>query len=380
MTEQALINPEILSWARKRIGLTADAFAKKMNIKNPKKIEAWENGDSLPTFKQAQTIAKITNIPFGYLFLERTPEDDVSIPDLRTVNNERRRELSVDAKELIQQIVVRQEWYKDYLLKLEVEKLPFVGKFSINSTIYEIVIDIRETIKVEIPTKGNWEDYYRDLIKGAENSRILVMRSGIVGANTKRKLNVSELRGFAISDEIAPVVFINSADAPSARLFTFIHELAHIWIGSSGISNVEDLHIEEERFCNMVAGEFLLPKQCLLDDWSDDSSLLENLVYFSTKFYVSKLVVAKRAFDNRLISKEKYRDYYQQVLREYTEKDNDDNSRGNYYFSSGARNSRLFSSAVIAEALSGRMLLRDAGKLLSVQPSNIRKYASTLDL
>ncbi len=380
MTEQALINPEILSWARKRIGLTADAFAKKMNIKNPKKIEAWENGDSLPTFKQAQTIAKITNIPFGYLFLERTPEDDVSIPDLRTVNNERRRELSVDAKELIQQIVVRQEWYKDYLLKLEVEKLPFVGKFSINSTIYEIVNDIRETIKVEIPTKGNWEDYYRDLIKGAENSRILVMRSGIVGANTKRKLNVSELRGFAISDEIAPVVFINSADAPSARLFTFIHELAHIWIGSSGISNVEDLHIEEERFCNMVAGEFLLPKQCLLDDWSDDSSLLENLVYFSTKFYVSKLVVAKRAFDNRLISKEKYRDYYQQVLREYTEKDNDDNSRGNYYFSSGARNSRLFSSAVIAEALSGRMLLRDAGKLLSVQPSNIRKYASTLDL
>lgn len=380
MTEQALINPEILSWARKRIGLTADAFAKKMNIKNPKKIEAWENGDSLPTFKQAQTIAKITNIPFGYLFLERTPEDDVSIPDLRTVNNERRRELSVDAKELIQQIVVRQEWYKDYLLKLEVEKLPFVGKFSINSTIYEIVNDIRETIKVEIPTKGNWEDYYRDLIKGAENSRILVMRSGIVGANTKRKLNVSELRGFAISDEIAPVVFINSADAPSARLFTFIHELAHIWIGSSGISNVEDLHIEEERFCNMVAGEFLLPKQCLLDDWSDDSSLLENLIYFSTKFYVSKLVVAKRAFDNRLISKEKYRDYYQQVLREYTEKDNDDNSRGNYYFSSGARNSRLFSSAVIAEALSGRMLLRDAGKLLSVQPSNIRKYASTLDL
>ncbi len=380
MTEQALINPEILSWARKRIGLTADAFAKKMNIKNPKKIEAWENGDSLPTFKQAQTIAKITNIPFGYLFLERTPEDDVSIPDLRTVNNERRRELSVDAKELIQQIVVRQEWYKDYLLKLEVEKLPFVGKFSINSTIYEIVNDIRETIKVEIPTKGNWEDYYRDLIKGAENSRILVMRSGIVGANTKRKLNVSELRGFAISDEIAPVVFINSADAPSARLFTFIHELAHIWIGSSGISNVEDLHIEEERFCNMVAGEFLLPKQCLLDDWSDDSSLLENLVYFSTKFYVSKLVVAKRAFDNRLISKEKYRDYYQQVLREYTEKDNDDNSRGNYYFSSGARNSRLFSSAVIAEALSGRMLLRDAGILLSVQPSNIRKYASTLDL
>lgn len=379
MTQQALINPKILVWARKRIGLTEESFAKKMNIKNSKKIEEWEIGQSRPTFKQAQTIARITNIPFGYLFLEKPPEEMLPIPDLRTVNNDRRRELSVDAKELIGQVIARQEWYKDYLLKLEVEKLPFVGKFSLDSSIIEIVEDIRNTIKVELPTKGSWEDYYRDLIKGAENSRILVMRSGIVGTNTKRKIKVSELRGFALSDEIAPLVFINSADAPSARLFTFIHELAHIWIGESGISNIEDIHLEEERFCNNVAGEFLLPKSRFIQEWRAQLDLLENLVNISSKFHVSKLVVAKRALDNQFISRAQFDAYYKKVMKEYAHK-NDDDSGGHYYFNSRARNSRLLSSAVIAEALSGRMLLRDAGKLLSVQPSNIKKYASALDL
>lgn len=62
------------------------------------------------------------------------------------------------------------------------------------------------------------------------------MRSGIALGNTHRKLEVSEFRGFVISDAYAPVVFINSSDAPTARLFTLLHELAHIWIGSSGVS------------------------------------------------------------------------------------------------------------------------------------------------
>ena len=250
MTQQALINPKILVWARKRIGLTEESFAKKMNIKNSKKIEEWEIGQSRPTFKQAQTIARITNIPFGYLFLEKPPEEMLPIPDLRTVNNDRRRELSVDAKELIGQVIARQEWYKDYLLKLEVEKLPFVGKFSLDSSIIEIVEDIRNTIKVELPTKGSWEDYYRDLIKGAENSRILVMRSGIVGTNTKRKIKVSELRGFALSDEIAPLVFINSADAPSARLFTFIHEYHVVVLDGEVVE-----HVGTHKVCASVSGE-----------------------------------------------------------------------------------------------------------------------------
>ena len=51
------------------------------------------------------------------------------------------------------------------------------------------------------------------------------MRSGIAAGNTRRSLSIKEFRGFAISDPIAPVVFINGKDWASAQIFTIAHEL-----------------------------------------------------------------------------------------------------------------------------------------------------------
>lgn len=377
MAEQALINPRIISWARKRAGLSEDSLAKKLNIKDTKKILEWEAGETKPTFKQAQKIASATNIPFGYLFLIDPPQESLPIPDLRTVGDKHHEELSLEVKDIIKQVIMKQEWYKDYLIKLEAPRLTFIGKFSIKDSVYEVAQDIRATINVEIPTKGNWEDYYRNLIKGAENARILVMRSGIVGNNTRRKLQVSEFRGFAISDDIAPVIFINSSDAPTARLFTFIHELAHLWIGKSGISDLSPSYLEEEKFCNSVAGEFLVPKKYFFKLWNPEERLISNLTSISSALHVSKLVVAKRALDCNVIDSSTYWTYYQKELNDFR---SIKGGQGDFNTNAGAKNSKLFSSAVVAEALSGRMLLRDAGNLLGVQPSNIRTYARKLAL
>lgn len=377
MAEQALINPRIISWARERAGLSEDNLAKKLSIKDTKKILEWEAGETKPTFKQAQKIASATNIPFGYLFLIDPPQESLPIPDLRTVSDKHHEELSIEAKDIIKQVIAKQEWYKDYLIKLEAPRLTFIGKFNTKDSINEVAQDIRNTINVEIPTKGSWKDYYRNLIKGAENARILVMRSGIVGNNTRRKLQVSEFRGFAISDDIAPVIFINSSDAPTARLFTFIHELAHLWIGKSGISDLSPSHLEEEKFCNSVAGEFLVPKKYFFKLWKPEERLISNLTNISSALHVSKLVVAKRALDCNVIDSSTYWAYYQKELNDFR---NIKGGQGDFNTNAGAKNSKLFSSAVVAEALSGRMLLRDAGNLLGVQPSNIRTYARKLAL
>lgn len=377
MAEQALINPRIMSWARQRAGLSEETLAKKINIKDVQKVWEWETGETKPTFKQAQKIANVTNIPFGYLFLADPPQESLPIPDLRTVGDKHVEGLSSELKDIIKQVIRKQEWYRDYLLKLEAPRLNFIGKFSTKNSVYEVAQDIRTTINVEMPNKGNWEDYYRDLIKGAENSRILVMRSGIVGNNTRRKLQVSEFRGFAISDDIAPVVFINSSDAPTARLFTFIHELAHLWIGKSGISDLNPSHLEEEKFCNSVAGEFLVPKEYFLNRWKPQENLISNLTNISSELHVSKLVVAKRALDCNFIDSNTYWAYYNKELADFR---NIKNSQGDFNTNAGVKNSKLFSSAVVAETLSGRMLLRDAGNLLGVQPSNIRNYARKLAL
>lgn len=374
MTTQALINPELLSWARHRSGLSEDVLAKKLQIKL-ERLNEWELGKAKPTFKQAQKIAKLTHTPFGFLFLPKPPVESLPIPDFRTVAGRDVHQPSPELRDILSQVLKKQEWYRDYLIDNELPANPYVGSISVETPVSQAVLSIRTALRVDTPTAGSWEEYQRALIDAVENAGILVMRSGIVGNNTHRKLHVAEFRGFAITDDYAPLVFINSSDAPSARLFTLIHELAHIWLGSSGISNLEPSNAAQEAYCNQVAGEFLVPKSRLMEMWSPEDSLRVNCTTIAAQCHVSKLVVAKRAADLNLISRHDYAVFYQDELRAYQNQDSDG---GNFYRNTTAKNSAKMSKAVISEALSGRLLLRDAGRLLGISPSSLKAYASQL--
>lgn len=373
----ALINPAMLRWARDRVGLDVNEAAMVAGVK-PEQFQGWEEGCSQPTFRQAQQVANALHTPFGYLFLSEAPADEPPLPDLRTVSGAPAGRPSVNLIQTVQHAMQRQAWYVEYLQVQDAQPLPFIGRFSINSNVALIAQDIRDVLGVDVEQgQRNWETYYRELIEAAERAGVLVMRSGIVGNNTHRKLDVGEFRGFAISHPLAPVVFVNSADAPSARLFTLLHELAHIWLGSSGISNAAPGNTRrEEIVCNAVAGEFLAPSRLFSQLWADGSrDLTVRVVEIASCFHVSRFVVIRRALDMGLVDQATYSAFYRTELDAFRAKEG---GGGSFYRNAGAKNSPRFARAVIAEAFSGRLLLREAGRLLGVQPSKIRDFAGQL--
>jgi Zn-dependent peptidase ImmA (M78 family) len=285
----------------------------------------------------------------------------------------------VDLLDTIRLSLQRQAWYLDYLHDQDTDPLPFVARFATDAPVREVAADMRAVLGIDIETgQRNWEIYFRQLIDAAEAAGILVMRSGIVGNNTHRPLDVAEFRGFAISNPLAPLVFINTADAPAARLFTLMHELAHLWVGSSGISNASPGNTRrEEVFCNAVASEFLVPQNVFIPLWTaSTASLPERLAELALRFHVSRLVIMRRALDLGLVDHATYLQHYQAELAAFRDKPG---SGGNFYRNASVKNSKRFAHAVLAEALSGRLLLRDAGRLLGVQPGKLRLLAGELE-
>ena len=101
-------------------------------------------------------------------------------------------------------------------------------------------------------------------------------------------------RGFAMVDDLAPLVFINGADTKAAQMFTLAHELAHIWLGKSALSDSEARHApahEVERWCNLVAEEALAPIAVFRQEHDAAAELRNELDRLARHFKASALVV-----------------------------------------------------------------------------------------
>ncbi|MGJ7514580.1 ImmA/IrrE family metallo-endopeptidase [Pseudomonas baetica] len=371
---EALINPHVLRWARERASLSTSTLAKSLGTREDN-VLAWEQGKKRPSFNQAMNYARQTYIPFGYLYLSQPPEESLPLPDLRTVNGKRDNGYSLALLDTIRWAQERQEWYRDYLISQGIAENGVMGKFSLSDSPNLIVADIRSTLNLPPkPDRGDFDAYFKTLISKIETVGVLVMRSSVVNNNTSRPLLIEEFRGFALCDELAPVIFINTADCPEARLFTLAHELAHIWIGRSGVSDGEPAnHRAEEVLCNAVAAELLTPEREFLSTWDANIEWEDNVFPLTTLFHVSGWVIARRALTFNLITVSEYGAYISQKVAEH--KARSKNGTPPYNRLQTARVSKTFATAVATEALSGRMLYRDAARLIGVKPHKLAEYS-----
>lgn len=376
MTE-ALVTPQLLQWARERRRLPLGVAAEKLNIK-PDKLERWEKGNGRPTFRQAKRLANKFYIPFGYLFLSSPPEERLPLTDFRTVAGAKEYPPSPDFLDVLNDVLRKQQWYREYQESLGAKELQFIGRFPAEDNHQLIATDIRNTLGINENMREeshNWEQFLKEFINRAESNGILVLRSGIVGNNTHRALNVEEFRGFEISDNLAPVIFINGKDAKAAQIFTLAHELAHLWIGKSGISNPNYFnklsHQQNpiERVCNKVAAETLLPKEEFLSYWEDRNELKDNLELLAKKYRVSEFVVLRRAYDNNKLNETDYYEFYQRLIAEH--KRSKGTGGGDFYRSLLARNSSTLTTTLLVAAAEGRISQKDAARLLNVKAKSL---------
>jgi Zn-dependent peptidase ImmA (M78 family) len=385
---KALINNELLAWALARSGLEPEALAKKLNVK-PAAVDAWLDGGDKPTFVQAQKAAATLGVPFGYLYLRQPPEDHLPIPDFRTVRGERSK-LDVNTRSLLSDVLYKRDWFRDHREQNGFDPLPFVGSFSLQDDPVILAKNIRDQLhgpdgRIQ---SNNYEDYLRLLMGTAEDVGIWVMRTGIVGNNTHRPLDVSDFRGLAIADKLTPIILINGQDSTSAQIFTFAHELAHIWLGQSGVSNVNigssdfGTRNSVEKFCNKVAAEFLIPEQSFRNWWRPDLQLVNQVDDLASQYRVSRIVVARRARDLNYIDDATYSAFYAMEAKRWREavvKKREAGGGGDFFRTLPVRNGKSFTKAVVREAIRGGMLLRDAASLLGVQPGKIRELYERIE-
>lgn len=384
----ALIKPQMLVWARKRAGFAIEDLAKKLGLKEAEKVLAWEQGKENPTFKQAQKAAQTMHIPFGFLFLNSPPAEKPVIPDLRTVGDAAAFSYSLDLQEVIADVQRKMEWYKDYLRDIGAEELEFAGKYFVNDGCFKISKSISETLQLKIDDRkiaGNWEAFFNILVERAEQAGIIVLRSGKVGNNTHRTLDVNEFRGFVVYDKLAPFVFINGADAKAAQIFTLIHELAHIWLGASGVSNngLDAVGYQMTRFeklCNDIAAEVLVPEADLLERWQTGADFVRQVEKLSAFYKVSTVVLARRLFDLGKIDKDAYRDYYQLQAARWHLSKGAQKSGGSYYNALPVSNGKTFTRAVLHSVFSNRTLFRDGARLLGIKPPSLSILADKMGL
>jgi len=357
------IKPEMLRWARDRARVGPGALSRRFP-----QLDAWERGRVHPTLKQMERFANAMHTPIGYLFLQEPPIERVPIPDFRAFGREHYEHPSPDLLDTIYICQQRQEWYHDFAYSAGEEPLPFVGSANLMSSIETTAAGMRHALGFDLDERRRmptWTDALRHFIEQADTLGILVMCSGVVQNNNRRRLDPDEFRGFAMVDVLAPLVFINGGDTKAAQMFSLAHELAHIWLGQSAVSDAQASIIpnhEVERWCNQVAAELLVPLAILRKEYQGSSELRDETSRLARRFKVSTLVILRRICDAGGITRQQLGYEYQEELERLRKILK--GSGGNFYLTQAARVSKRFARALIASTLEGQTLHRDAFRML----------------
>ena len=374
------ITPKVAKWARESAGFTEEEAARKIG-RSPDEITGWESGELRPSMSQIRKASEVYKRPLAVFFLPEPPQDFATLRDFRRLPADVPREYSPNLRFLIRQTRARQEWLRDFLESENRPPLDFIGSARPSDDPVTLAQRIRKAIGVapdEIQACRTREDALQLWLSRSEMSGVFVFRAG----NLRwEKIDVVEARGFALSDEYAPFIFLNAQDAKAAQVFTLAHELAHLWLDESGVSNLRTAASPStetdiiEVFCNRVAAEILVPQDAFQERWKQqdaDKTLEERIQSNSRHFKVSEWVIVRRLLDWGQISKTKYDKLthdYEQQWREARQQQKENQAEGgpSPYLLKLINNGYAFSRVVLSAYQNGGVSGRDTSSLLGVK-------------
>ena len=381
---QITLEPAVLRWARERVRLELGALADKIGVK-AERVAEWEDSGKI-SFAQANRLAKTTHTPVGYLYLPTPPEDQLPIPDFRTVGDRPVGTPSPNLLETVQQMQRRQAWMREEMIEQGREPLEFVGSIDSGVDPVEVAASMRASLGLEpdwARQQLSWTSALKLLRDQVEAAGILIVINGVVGNNTHRPLDVEEFRGFAMIDEYAPLIFVNNSDFKAAQMFTIVHELAHIWLGEPGVSNFDALEPashEVELRCNQIAAEFLVPAEQMAAIWGELQDRPEPFQAVAHYFKVSTIVAARRGLDLGLIDRDEFFNFYRAWQVDERRQAAARRPGGSFWNNQNVRIGHRFGAQVVRAAKEGRLLYQEAYALTGLRGKTFEKFSRSMGM
>jgi len=320
----ALVNPDLLVWARESAAMEIEDAARRLRVP-PEKLRSWESGDPSPTVKQLLGMARLYRQSFAAFYLPTPPKVfKPPLTDYRVLPAGKTRKTSsglwMDVREAMDRRAICLEFYGD-----RGESPP---EFNATATISEEPEKVGETIRslleIQDSEQQRWGNprialnCWREAI---ESMGVLVFQS--------TDIDLSEMRGYSLAAQPLPVIVVNRKDAYAARQFTLLHELTHLMLHTSGLCDLEigsgrrGAEHSTEVFCNHVAGAALVPRALLLAEpvvkshrggvvWEDGE-----LKSLASTYSVSREVILRRLLIAGRTNQAFYQLKCEQFRREY---------------------------------------------------------------
>jgi Zn-dependent peptidase ImmA (M78 family)/transcriptional regulator with XRE-family HTH domain len=382
------VNPDVLRWARETSGLSLDDAAKGLQLGGARLSPAEalariEGGATEPSRSLLLRMARTYRRPLLAFYLPKPPAQGDRGEDFRTLPEDRAEESAGKLDALVRDVFVRQRLVKEALEDAEEAiALPFVASIQMDQPVWDVCRRIQETLGFDLDQfrrRRTIEDAFRYLRDQVEKTGVFVLLIGNLGSHHSN-VSVEVFRGFALADKVSPFIVVNDQDAKAAWSFTVLHELAHIWLGQTGISGGA-FEKQIERFCNDVASELLMP-QAELAQWNPRVERIEDLESDISEFAeprkVSRAMVTYRLYKSGRITKAtweeltaRFRDLWLKEKASIKQAAAESEGAPTYYV---VRRHRLGSALVkiVKRTLDeGILTPTKAGRVLGVRPNNV---------